>query len=166
MFPILLRVFLLVVEVLCSILLIGVVLIQKSKGGGLSGAAFGGGGMGESLLGARAGNVLTKITIVLTVLFLTNTLVLAFIYAGPGDPSLMDQMSPPTAADIRTVEPRPPSQPGTPGPSGAPADPGDMPVELPAPSSGTPGLAPAIPGDQVPIPEPAPLGVSEEPADL
>ena len=54
-----------------------------------------GGGGNDSMFGARAGNVLTKITIGLSILFLANTLVLAFMYAGPDDQSLMDVVSPP-----------------------------------------------------------------------
>lgn len=86
-----LRAILLILEVLSSFLLIGVILIQKSKGGGLSGAAFGGGG-GESIFGARAGNVLTRITIGLSIFFLGNTLILAFIYAETSDSSLMSDV--------------------------------------------------------------------------
>lgn len=73
--------FLITVEVIVSLLLILIVLVQPSKsGGGLGGAAFGG-GMGEQLFGARAGNVLTKGTVLFAVIFLVNTLALAFIYA-------------------------------------------------------------------------------------
>ena len=61
---------LLVVEVISALLLIVVILAQKSKDQGL-GMAFGG-GMGESLFGSRAGNVLTRMTITLTVVFLAS----------------------------------------------------------------------------------------------
>jgi preprotein translocase subunit SecG len=71
-----------VVEIIVSLLLILVILVQPSKSGGLGGAAFGaGGGMGEQLFGARTGNVLTKATIVLATVFLLNTLGLAFLYS-------------------------------------------------------------------------------------
>lgn len=49
------------------ILLILIVLLQKGRGGGL-GAAFG--GAGSSAFGARTGDVLTWVTIVLTAMFL------------------------------------------------------------------------------------------------
>ncbi|NLB59885.1 MAG: preprotein translocase subunit SecG [Lentisphaerae bacterium] len=70
---------LIVVVVVCSCLLIAVILLQKSKGEGL-GLAFGS-QMGESLFGARASNVLVKITIWLGVAFMVATILLAMIYA-------------------------------------------------------------------------------------
>lgn len=83
-----LRSLLIVIEVFCSVLLIGLILLQKSKGGGL-GVAFGGGGEG-SMFGSRTGNVLTKATIVLGLIFLLNTLVLGILFTrasavGPSD---------------------------------------------------------------------------------
>ncbi len=73
-----LRSFLLIVEVLCSVLLIALILMQRSKSEGL-GTAFGG-GMGESLFGSRAGNVLSKMTVILGIVFLVNTLILGILY--------------------------------------------------------------------------------------
>lgn len=84
---IILRNLLLLLEVICSILLIGIILIQKSKGGGLGGSAFG--GAAETVFGARAGNILTKITIGLTVFFMVNTLALSFFFAGKQDRSVI-----------------------------------------------------------------------------
>ena len=71
------KVILIVIEVITSILLIGVILLQKSKDEGL-GLAFGA-GVGETLFGSRAGNVLTKITIGLAVVFLVNTLLIGMV---------------------------------------------------------------------------------------
>ena len=68
---------LIVVEILAALLLIGVVLIQKTKSQGM-GLAFGA-GMGESLFGAQVGNVLTKVTVMLAAIFLANTTVLAYL---------------------------------------------------------------------------------------
>jgi preprotein translocase subunit SecG len=81
---------LIVLEVVSSFLLISVILLQKSKGGGLTGSAFGGGG--DSMFGARAGNVLTKITIILAVFFMADTMLIAFHFAGQEgkDPSVME----------------------------------------------------------------------------
>ena len=50
-----------IVLLVAGVLLIGLILIQKGKGGGLAGA-FGGAG-GSSAFGARAGDPFTRITI-------------------------------------------------------------------------------------------------------
>ena len=67
-------VFLYALVVVLSLLLIGIVLIQPAKSGGM-GAAFG--GIGESVFGAKAGSHLTKATVVMTALFFAITLILA-----------------------------------------------------------------------------------------
>jgi preprotein translocase subunit SecG len=59
---------------LCSVVLILVILIQKGKGGGLS-SAFGG-GMASGLLGSKTGDVLTWITIGVVGFFLLVAVVL------------------------------------------------------------------------------------------
>lgn len=88
-----LRGFLIFIEALCSLLLIVVVLMQRTKGEGL-GMAFGG-QMGESLFGARAGNVLVKITIWLGIIFLVNTTFLAMLYSRTdAASSVMDKIAP------------------------------------------------------------------------
>ena len=76
-----------VVLVLCSLLLIGLILLQKSKSEGL-GLAFGA-GAGESLFGARAGNVLSKATVVLGCVFMACALFLGVLFAQK-DNTLMD----------------------------------------------------------------------------
>jgi len=68
-----------VIVILCSLMLIGLVLLQKSKGGGL-GTTFGGGGDG-SMFGSRTGNVLTRATVVLGVAFLLTTLILNTMFS-------------------------------------------------------------------------------------
>ena len=62
--------------VLIAILLIVLVLVQPSKGGGF-GSAFG--GIGESVFGAQAMGQLSKLTIVLLALFFVLTLALAVL---------------------------------------------------------------------------------------
>ncbi len=71
---------LVVVEIVSAVLLIGVILIQKTKSQGM-GLAFGS-GMGESLFGAQIGNVITKITVTLAIVFLLNTALLAVLQSG------------------------------------------------------------------------------------
>lgn len=76
-----------VLEVICCLLLTGIILLQKSKSEGL-GMAFGS-GMGESLFGARAGNVLTKGTIILGLVFIINTVILGVLFS-QSEKSLVD----------------------------------------------------------------------------
>lgn len=55
-----------------GILLVGIILLQKGRGGGI-GSAFGGGGGGTSAFGAKTGDVFTWITVVLAgILILTG----------------------------------------------------------------------------------------------
>ena len=94
------KVILIVIEVLTSILLIGVILLQKSKDEGL-GLAFGA-GVGETLFGSRAGNVLTKITIGLAVVFLVNTLLIGMVLRrGVSSGSVTDRLPAEQAAPSR-----------------------------------------------------------------
>ncbi|MFA5688875.1 MAG: preprotein translocase subunit SecG [Kiritimatiellales bacterium] len=85
---IIIRTLLIILEAACSLALIGLILLQKSKDGGL-GMAFGAGG-NDTLFGARTGNVLTKATIVIGIIFLINTLVLGLMFSGSANKSLMD----------------------------------------------------------------------------
>ena len=70
-----------VLVVVSALLLIGLILIQPSKGGGM-GAAFG--GVGETVLGAHAGSHLTKATVVLTTVFFAAALALATLIGRGG----------------------------------------------------------------------------------
>lgn len=105
--------FLIVLQVIVSLLLILIILVQPSKsGGGLGGAAFGGGGMGEQLFGARAGNVLTKGTVLFAVIFMVNTLALAFLYAkSSGLSAAPRDLQPPTETAMGGVPDAPPEIP-------------------------------------------------------
>jgi preprotein translocase subunit SecG len=70
--------FVAVLFVICAVVLILVILIQKGKGGGLS-AAFGG-GMAGGILGSKTGDFLTWFTIVLVGIFLTIAVLMAKFY--------------------------------------------------------------------------------------
>jgi preprotein translocase subunit SecG len=72
------------IVVLVALLLIGLILIQQSKGGGF-GSAFG--GAGEAVFGAQAGNHMTKLTVILTSAFFLLTLALAVIIGHRGKES-------------------------------------------------------------------------------
>jgi preprotein translocase subunit SecG len=71
---------LLVLQTIISISMIGVILLQRNAGDGLSG--LGGGGSGNSLLSGRSSaNVMTRTTSILAVLFMVNCLVMGTLAA-------------------------------------------------------------------------------------
>ncbi|MCL1991623.1 MAG: preprotein translocase subunit SecG [Spirochaetes bacterium] len=74
-------VILLVIFIIAAILLILIVLVQNEDGGGLGGM-FGGGS--ATAFGSRSGNVLTRATTVLGVLFLTISFGMALLNRSPG----------------------------------------------------------------------------------
>lgn len=115
------------IEAICSVLLIVIILMQKAKGGGL-GVAFGA-GMSENLFGSRTGNVLTKATVFLAILFMANTVGLAILSARSHDQTLMDAHMP-APRPVQQQEPRPPREqlPAVPAPQQ------DMPTTAPAPA--------------------------------
>ena len=86
-----LKALLIVVEAISCLLLIGLILLQRSKSEGL-GLAFGA-GAGEALFGARAGNVLSKATVILGIVFMATTLALGVMFAQK-DQALIDTVDP------------------------------------------------------------------------
>ena len=79
-----------VIDVIISLLLIAVILVQQSKDGGFGGSAFG--GAGEAVFGGQAGDHLSKFTVVLATLFFVVTLSLAIVTGrrSGGDVSVVD----------------------------------------------------------------------------
>lgn len=73
-----LQTLLLALQVLCAVSLIGFILIQHGKGAD-AGAAFGSGASTTVFGAAGSGNFLTKTTTALAVVFLLNSLALAWI---------------------------------------------------------------------------------------
>jgi preprotein translocase subunit SecG len=69
---------LLVIHLLIAITMIGVVLLQRSEGGGLGigGGGGGGGGMGGFLTGRGTANLLTRATAILAAAFMVTSVVL------------------------------------------------------------------------------------------
>jgi preprotein translocase subunit SecG len=112
--------FLLVVHALIALALVGVILLQKSEGGGLGI----GGGTGGGLMTARgAANLLTRSTTVLAALFIGSSILLAVLAAGTNKAKPVDTSLAQTAA------PKPP--PPVPG---MPVLPGTTPATAPAPA--------------------------------
>ena len=95
-----LQAFLLVVQVICAIALIGFILIQHGKGAD-AGAAFGSGASATVFGAAGSGNFLTKTTTALAFVFLLNSLTLAW----------MARQSSLDASQLNVVEPSAVEQP-------------------------------------------------------
>jgi len=73
---------LLIVHLFVTLALIGVVLIQRSEGGGLGVGGGGGGGMGSFMSGRGTANLLTRTTSILAAIFFTLSLTLALLNRG------------------------------------------------------------------------------------
>lgn len=102
-------VFLIVFHVLACLVLIGVILLQAGKGGGLS-AEFGGGGGGfQSIFGTKTSAFLTRATAVCAVIFLTTSLTLALVSAKRGESLVVREVTKEEKA--QTAVPAVPAQP-------------------------------------------------------
>ena len=88
----------LVIHVLLAISLIGVVLLQRSEGGGLGigGGGGGGGGMSGFLTGRGAATALTKVTAGLAAAFMVTSILLSILAANRGQPTSIIQDIPVT----------------------------------------------------------------------
>ena len=71
----------LVIHVMLTAALIGVVLVQKSEGGGLGIGGSGGGGMSGFMTGRSTANLLTRTTAILAAGFMTTSILLAVLHA-------------------------------------------------------------------------------------
>ena len=123
-----LKVLLILVEVVCCFLLVGLILLQRSKNEGMGGAAFGG-GMGEQLFGSRTGNVLTRATIILACVFMATTTLLALTYNRTGQGKSIMERKAASAPAATPVTAAPAPGPMTPAPAPAPIAPVAAPVE-------------------------------------
>ncbi|MEN6574705.1 MAG: preprotein translocase subunit SecG [Phycisphaerales bacterium] len=101
-----------VLFVMVCVVLILVILIQKGRGGGLSGAF--GGGMASGLLGSKTGDFLTWVTIGLFVVFLGLAVLLAKFFR----PSVSDYG---VEAPAVTTTAQPATTTGQPAPVAEPA---------------------------------------------
>lgn len=86
----------LTIHLILALLLIGVVLMQRSEGGGLG---MGGGGGGGVMSGRSAANALTKLTWAFAVAFICTSIALTVIAASDaGSGSVIDQIGAPARA--------------------------------------------------------------------
>jgi preprotein translocase subunit SecG len=103
---------LLIIHLFVTLALIGVVLIQRSEGGGLGiGSSQ---GMGSFMSGRGTANLLTRTTAILAVIFMGLSLTLALLNRGGGGPtrSILD-----TPASTTTTPPPPPAPSGPSAPT-------------------------------------------------
>jgi preprotein translocase subunit SecG len=121
----------LAIHVLLAVALIGIVLIQRSEGGGLGI----GGGMSGFMTGRSSANLLTRVTAALAALFFTTSLVLAILASTPSQPDSIFNDGAPAPASA-------PAAPPAPAPVPAPEP------TAPAPESGASPQAPAVPQGQ------------------
>ena len=122
----------LVIHALIAIALVGVILLQRSEGGGLG---IGGGGGGGLMTARGAADLLTRTTTWLAAAFIGTSILLAVLAAHNAKPRDIDTSLAKTA---------PASAPATPAPAGTPPLLPGLPG-APAPA------APATPADSVPI---------------
>ena len=94
--------FLTVLQAIVAAMLVGIILMQKSEGGGL-----GVGGSPSGMMSARgASDLLTRSTAVLAVLFVALSIVLAVLAAAEGKPETIDQ-----SLERNTTAPTVPAEP-------------------------------------------------------
>lgn len=104
---------LLVIHLFVTLALIGVVLLQRSEGGGLGiGSSQ---GMGSFMTGRGTANLLTRATAVLAVVFFALSLTLAYLSRGTGQPR--------SILDAPAINPAAPTAPATPAAPPTPAVP-------------------------------------------
>jgi len=102
----------LVIHLLIAIALVGVILIQRSEGGGLG---IGGGTMGGMMTARGTANLLTRTTAILAAAFMTTSIILAIMSGAPSQPrSLIDSL--PANSQPAPAAPAAPAQPAQPAP--------------------------------------------------
>jgi preprotein translocase subunit SecG len=112
---------LLIVHLFVTLALIGVVLIQRSEGGGLGiGSSQ---GMGSFMSGRGTANLLTRATGVLAAIFMALSLTLALMNRGTGGVggSILEAPAPATAPGPAGTAPAAPGQSTTQSPAAPPA---------------------------------------------
>ena len=110
----------LILHILVSIFLIGVILLQAGRGGLTE--TFGG-GITQAMFGARAANVLTRLTAICAILFISTCLTLTVLSFRRGR-SLIERVQLPRAPSATTPAPAP-AEPTT--PAAEPAQPAAKP---------------------------------------
>jgi preprotein translocase subunit SecG len=140
---------LLVIHLFLALALIGVILLQRSEGGGLGVGSSG--GMGSFMSVRGTANLLTRATGILAALFMATSLALSLIHGSHKKaPSLFDQpaaTAPAAPAPAAPLVPNStnPAAPAVPAPGATAPAPAQAPVTTPnAAAPAAPG-APAVP---------------------
>lgn len=157
---------LLTIEVVVCIAMIGVILLQRSEGGGLGLGS--GGGMSGLMTGRGAANVLTRTTVILATIFISTSIALTLMAKASRTQHPLGDVAPVSAplGTLPTTTPgdATPAQPSaTPLPTvpGLPAPQG----ESPAPASSAPAAtAPATTTPAAPASSTAPAPATPAPA--
>ncbi|MGH7030508.1 MAG: preprotein translocase subunit SecG [Stellaceae bacterium] len=115
---------LLVLHIMIAIALVGVILLQKSEGGGL-GIGGSTGGMSGFMTGRSTANLLTRATAILAAAFMTTSVLLVVMHNRQhAAPSIIGQGAPALpAGPVVPLAPTAPASPATPAKPGAPAAP-------------------------------------------
>lgn len=134
--------FVAVLFVLVCVVLVLVILIQKGRGGGLSGAF--GGGMASGLLGSKTGDFLTWVTIGLVAVFLGLAVLMARFYR-PSVSEYGAEAPAPTSQSAPAATQPAPTTAEQPAPATA-EQPAPAPAEQPAPAAQPPAAQPDATG--------------------
>lgn len=103
---------LLVIHLLIALALVGVILIQRSEGGGLG---IGGGTMGGMMTTRGSANLLTRTTAFLAAGFFATSMILAILAGGHSRPaSIIDSMPAAPAQPAPQPQPAVPAAPAPP----------------------------------------------------
>jgi preprotein translocase subunit SecG len=137
---------LLTIQLVVCVAMIGVILLQRSEGGGLGLGS--GGGAGGLMTGRGTANVLTRTTVILATIFIATSIALALVAkatrsSGPLTPGTDGPMTTLPGQPSPTPQPSPANPPAVPVPA-APASP------APAGGQSAPATPPAQPGGGTP----------------
>ncbi len=128
----------LVIHLILAVTIIGLVLLQRSSGGGL-GIGGGAGGLGDFASARSTANALTKATTICAFLFFATSISLAVIAKNSGArKGLLESYATPASAEVPLLPAAPAVEGSAPAPAAA------------APSPAVPTPAPATPEPPVP----------------
>jgi preprotein translocase subunit SecG len=148
---------------LVSLFLILLVLVQRGRGGGLAGALGGMGG--QSAFGTKAGDLFTRVTVIVAIIWFMLSIFVIRLFNPP--PRVTTDAGPDSSATQEGDAPQdvPPIDAGTPDQPEAPTDMNELPEGVSPPESGapSPGDSANPPGDASGDGVPAPSDDAAQP---